>query len=303
MTEQPRPSLRILLATDGSGPARVAESWVVRLRWATLPMVDVMCVAGRGPGRVRWLDRPLTEPLRSALERLRGDELLAAGHVANDAGERLQRLGLTIHAWVREGDPCEAVLASIATERPDLVLVGPSGHSGLATSILGSVTQQVVSRSTVPVLVARPTPDAALSLPRHVLLVVDGSPPSEAALAWLLRAGWLAESRLTLLGVLGSRPGLEPDGGTAADEVAGLVRADAIAMLERMALPAGERASSVGLELRGGHPLKAVLDGADELGADLIVVARAAPCPGRDRLPERVTRHATASVLLVTTGE
>jgi len=300
VTQQPGASPRILLATDGSEPARVAESWVVRLRWATPPVVDVVCVAGRGPGRLRWLDRPLTEPLRSALERLRRDELNAAGHVANDAGERLQRLGLTIRAWAREGDPCEALLAAIETERPDLVLIGPSGHSGLATSILGSVTQQVVSRATAPVLVARPAPDADLSLPRHVLLVVDGSPPSEAALAWLLRAGWLAESRLTLLGVLGSRPGLRPEGDAAADEVAGLVRTDAIAMLERLALPASERASSVGLELRGGHPLKAVLNGAEELGADLIVVARAAPCPGRDHLPERVTRHATASVLLVT---
>lgn len=293
---------RVLLATDGSEPARAAEAWIGRLRWSRVPVVDVVCCAGRGPTRLRWLDRPLSEPLRASLEQLRRDELLGAGQVANEAGERLQRLGLVAHAWAREGDTCETLVSTIEGDHPDLVVVGPAGRSGLATAILGSVTQRLVARATVPVLVARPAADDGSGLPRHVVLVVDGSPAAEGALEWLLGIGWLAGSRLTLLGVVGTRPGVAP-GSPAADEVAGIVRADAVAMLERMAAPAGERASSVGLELRGGHPLQAVLDTAAELGADLVAVARSQPCPGADGLAERVTRHAPVSVLLVTAGE
>jgi nucleotide-binding universal stress UspA family protein len=263
-------------------------------------MVDVVCVATHGPARLRWLDQPLSEPLRSALEGLRRDELLAASQVANAAGERLQRLGFTIHAWAREGDPIETILASIEAGHPDLVLVGPAGRSGLATSILGSVTQRIVARAVAPILVARPAADTSGPLPRHILLVVDGTPVAEAALAWLMRTGWLVDGRLTLLGVLGRRTGLGP-GETTEGEVGALVRGEAIAMLERLAQPVSARAASVGLELRGGHPLQAVLDAVDKLGVDLVVVARTAESRGSDGLAERVARHTTASVLLVTT--
>lgn len=301
MTNASDAAPRVLLATDGSAAALAGESWVARLRWTRPPVVDVVCVAGRGPARLRWLDRPVSEPLRTSLDRLRRDELLAAGRVANEAGERLQRLGLVVHAWAREGDACDSLLASAESDRPDLVVVGPAGRSGLATAVLGSVTQRVVARATVPVLVARPAPDDGQPLPRHLLLVVDGSPAAEGALDWLLTVGLPAGSRLTLLGVLGTRPGFAA-GGPDADEVAEAVRADAVAMLERMATPAGGRASSVGLELRSGHPLQAVLEATAELGADLVAVARARPCPGADGLAERVTRHAPTSVLLLTAG-
>ena len=46
--------MRIMLATDDSASARTAEEWVTRLRYGKPPIIDVVCVAGRGGTRLGW---------------------------------------------------------------------------------------------------------------------------------------------------------------------------------------------------------------------------------------------------------
>jgi nucleotide-binding universal stress UspA family protein len=56
---------------------------------------------------------------------------------------------------VVEGEPAEAILAEAAPRGADLIVMGSHGRGGLQRLALGSVAEQVVRRSPVPVLVAR----------------------------------------------------------------------------------------------------------------------------------------------------
>ncbi|MBI5523559.1 MAG: universal stress protein [Desulfarculus sp.] len=62
--------------------------------------------------------------------------------------------GLT--ALVACGDPVEKILAYAQAQGIDLIVVGTHGHKGLKHAILGSVAENLVRRSPVPVLTINP---------------------------------------------------------------------------------------------------------------------------------------------------
>ena len=291
--------MRIMLATDDSASARTAEEWVTRLRYAAGPTIDVVCVAGRGHSGIGWGLQTYRGPVRAAVEGQRQGELYAAERIANEVGERLQGSGLAVRTWARQGDCCEELLAMAEVDRPDLMVVGPRGRSGLAAVILGSVTQGLIAHAADPLLVARPPRTNEGQLPEHVLLVVERTHSSETAVAWLDRAGWLVGGRVTVLGLLGERAGLEHEAPETADELAWRVGSDAIATLEQLTQPLAGDDVAVDHVLRGGHPLQATLDATEELRADLVAVARPQRRQGRGPFAEKVARHSSVSVLLV----
>lgn len=54
---------------------------------------------------------------------------------------------------IRDGEPYDEILKTIDEENIDLVVIGASGKRGIDRLLLGSVTERVVRKSTVPVLV------------------------------------------------------------------------------------------------------------------------------------------------------
>lgn len=294
--------MRVMLPTDDSPSARVAEAWVARLRWKAPPTVDVVTVASRGMSRLGWSMDGDRQAVREALESLRRGELLAAERVANDVGERLQRAGLTSRTWSRQGDTRDELLAHIDMEHPDLVVVGPRGRSTVAAMLLGSVTQDMVEHAPCPVLVARSPGGEGGTLPRHVLLLVDGTLRGADVVGWLEHAGWLTETRLTVAGLLGERAGLEWDEPELVEEVARELREDAVATLEHLVQPLIDRGLDVDVVLLEGHPLESASEAAAQRGADLIALPRLARRPGGDALSEKVARYAPVSVLIVPLG-
>jgi nucleotide-binding universal stress UspA family protein len=292
---------RVLLATDDSEAARNAEAWVSRLRWSGPCIVDVLCVAGHGITRLGWRMQTYRSAVRDAVEQLRRSEMLAAQRISNEVGERLQGHGLTIHAWARQGDPAEEILATIDTGRPDLVVLGPRGRSGLAQLLLGSVSRQIIAETARPVLVARRPADDQGSLPRHLLFLVDGSPAAETAIDWVVSAGWTRGARITLLGQVGVEPGVEYDEPELAAQVIGLLRDDVMGALDRLAERLGGEASEVMTEMETGHPLETTLQAVDHLAPDLIVVAREPRRRGQNPFAEKVARYNSTSVLIVPT--
>lgn len=293
--------MRVLLATDDSAPARIAESWVTRLRWMQTPIVDVVCVAGRGMKRFGWGLAADRATVREAVESIRQAELMAAERIANEVGERLQDAGMTVHVWALQGDCGDQILAMTDDQQPDLVVLGPRGRSGLAQAILGSVTQQVVAGSAAPVLVARPaqTPDG--DLPARTLILMDGT-PAECSVTWLLRSGWLNGSSVVVVGLLGQRAGLGDDEPELIEELARTIRDDARAALDDLVAPLVDAGVDVDLELRDGHPLRASLEAIEALAPDLVVVVHPARRRGQDQFAEKVARHTATSVLVVPTG-
>lgn len=80
-----------------------------------------------------------------------------------------------------EGHPLDVLRREIERMRATLAVVGTRGHSRAAGITLGSVTTHLLHEAPCSVLVARPPRDRE-AWPRTIVVGVDGSPSSAAAL-------------------------------------------------------------------------------------------------------------------------
>jgi nucleotide-binding universal stress UspA family protein len=290
--------LRVLWATDDSDAARVAEDWMLRLRWSSPPLVDVLCVATR-----RWLGAGLSlqtyrTAVRDAVSDVRQGELVTAMRTANEVGQRLQGAGLVVQVWARHGAPAQEIAALVRSEHPDLVVVSPRGGRG--PLFPGpTVTERVIRGAEVAILVARGAAAEEGELPQQILLVVTDERRAEHALGWLHRAGWLRETRVILLGPAapGNSSGGEASAHGASRDV-GIVTESA---LGRLAATARAEAPlrEVDTRLLSAGPLAERLrEVLEESATDLVVMPH--PHPGRRDVPtETIAATAPVSVLVL----
>lgn len=73
----------------------------------------------------------------------------------NRVARELGRAGWRTRCESRTGEPLRELIAVVKLLRPDLVVVGARGTSGVRRLLLGSVAEGVLDRSPVPVLLAR----------------------------------------------------------------------------------------------------------------------------------------------------
>ena len=117
------------------------------------------------------------------------------------AGRLRERLGRALSSAVLRG-PVALTLAEYTRELgTDLVVMTTHGRGGLRRAWLGSVTDQLIRTSEVPILVVRPSETKAAESfvgPTEILVPLDGSPLAEAAIepAAALARLWDAEISL-----------------------------------------------------------------------------------------------------------
>jgi nucleotide-binding universal stress UspA family protein len=93
-------------------------------------------------------------------------------------------LGTPVDLELHEGDPSAVILAQADRDPGTVICMGDRGRSSLGDLLLGSVTEVVLSRSIVPVLVVGPrVAPGALALPAApVVICVDDSSECEAVI-------------------------------------------------------------------------------------------------------------------------
>jgi nucleotide-binding universal stress UspA family protein len=98
------------------------------------------------------------------------------------AGERLERVaaelasgGFEVNPVIRQGDPTEEILHLARDIGADLLVMRTRRRGGFERAVLGSVTEQVLSRSRVPLLLLRPGGHRVTHVGK-LLVPVDGSP-------------------------------------------------------------------------------------------------------------------------------
>ncbi len=80
----------------------------------------------------------------------------AAKSVLADAAEAARRTGLIINpVYVASRPPAEGIVETAQRLDCDLIVMGSHGRRGLTTLILGSVTNEVLATSRLPVLIIR----------------------------------------------------------------------------------------------------------------------------------------------------
>lgn len=144
---------RILLPTDGSDPTESAVTMALGLAEthdATLHVLFVVdpptSVTGVGDG---------FSGLDNLLDALEEEGHSTTDEIATQASER----DIETTAAVRRGNPHDDILSYADEADVDVVVMGTHGRTGVKRALLGSVTEDVVRHSSIPVLTVHRDPD------------------------------------------------------------------------------------------------------------------------------------------------
>jgi nucleotide-binding universal stress UspA family protein len=185
----------ILVPLDGSGlseHALPAAATIARACGATLHLTHVHVPAAR--------QRANTSS--NATEgRTRGRDYLQA-----IVGRLAAEPDLKLTTMILDGQVLDALAAYAATNAIDLIVMTTYGHGGRPHQRIGSTTEALVRRISLPILLIQPNETAPdLRQPKtfqHVLVPLDGSPLAEQILEPALALGKLMRAEYTLLRIV-----------------------------------------------------------------------------------------------------
>ncbi|HEX5415265.1 MAG TPA: universal stress protein [Chloroflexota bacterium] len=262
-------------------------------------------------GEADPIDLPLTGEgiARPARWEATNAAVRAAEEYLLSIARHLREEGLTTQIVVKVGEPAEVLLGECREPGADLILLGTHGRSGLSRLLYGSVAEAVLRHTPVPLFLvpARAVGNSEASVPRTLVVPLDGSPLAEAALPEAFRLSQLLHAGLRLLRVVPpSTLILAGEGSFSAVASPDLLDAEeegAEVYLQRMA----ERIRAHGLTVTSSvlfdQPGPAIRYAAQDLPGALIVMATHARGSFSQALlgsvAVDVVRHGTAPVVLV----
>jgi nucleotide-binding universal stress UspA family protein len=147
---------KVLIAFDGSSNAARAVDIVARLtpvpdgQVTLVQVVQLVAPASLGPS-VGGIRASITDELK----RINAGRSRAAEKALNTAARKLNRAGWRTRTEVKVGEPLRELLRAAKAAKADVIVVGARGTSGMRHLLLGSVAESLLSRSPVPVLLAR----------------------------------------------------------------------------------------------------------------------------------------------------
>ena len=144
---------RILVATDGSALSRKAVKSSIGLAAATGAELVALYVVPRYP--VSYFEGAVT---LSSGDIARTEKLWAEqGQAVVDAvRDAAQAAGVKARGVLARSDlVAESIMAAARKHKCDLIVMASHGRKGIKRILLGSETQQVLTHSSVPVLVLR----------------------------------------------------------------------------------------------------------------------------------------------------
>lgn len=175
-------------------------------------------------------------------------------------------LGIEVSGETVLGAPGYAIVS--ASHDDDIIVVGATSHPGRLSDMLGSVATVVAHRAKCPVVVVHGTDRRDQDLGR-IVVGVDGSPNSDAALEWAIEEALTSGAELVLVhGWVYPYTAVRTGRTEPRDEM----RLDAMRTLETSAQHVQELAPAVRCHsiISEEAPAKALIDAA--AGADLVVV-------------------------------
>lgn len=131
---------RILVAIDGSADAVAALEHAATLARDQNALMTVLSVVP-GPGAGAAVGEPI-DPAETYAKLVRE----ATDSLPEDVGVRTR---------IEHGDPAATILSVAADEDHDLIVMGSHGHGRIHRALLGSVSEGVLRKSTIPVLLMR----------------------------------------------------------------------------------------------------------------------------------------------------
>lgn len=287
--------MKILIAYDGSEYADAALEDLRRAGLGTEAEALVMTVADVfvPPPINEGIDNtfPLYVPagIKRAHDRAQ-HKLEEARDLAKQVGEQVRSLFPTWRiSFEAEADsPAWALIRKADDWKPDLIVMGSRGHSVFGGRlILGSISQRVLYEARCSVRIARAS-DHNPDEPVRVLIGVDNSADSNAAVEAVCNRHWPSGTEVGLLAVVDTVMPLTTDPAEpSATKWIEVADESNWSQVREIFGPAAQRIRSAGLHadvlIRRGNPADQILAEADTWGAECIFVG-AKGTRGIDRL-------------------
>lgn len=273
--------MKILIGYDGSecadaaiddlrraGLPEIAEAQVLTIAEVWLPPPDPSQAVSSSE-EVDQVIQPMYAKARRAVQE--------AQTIATRGGARVSGLfpAWNVSSTGTYGSPAWELVFAADKWEPNLVVVGSHGYSALGRFVLGSVSQVVLNEAQCSVRIARgrvEEPDA----PVRVIVGIDGSPESRAAVDVVAHRVWPPNSEIKLVVV--DDPGTVDFVGdefptiTENEEAADHAWAEKI-LAENAAVLRGLPEIEVTTELLEGSPKTELIAAAEDWAADCIFVA------------------------------
>ncbi|MGD0964231.1 MAG: universal stress protein [Candidatus Acidiferrales bacterium] len=241
----------VLYATDFHGHSAKALPYalsIARRYGSTVYLVHVIAMSPfSSPGPTGSLRAIESQAIREAKES--GAELsLVCGQIPNEV-------------VIRKGDIWKELSAVVEQKRINLIVVGTHGRQGVRKMIMGSVAEKIFRHAPCPVLTIGPRihgePDRFDDL-HSILLPMDFSPESLSAVSYATSLTQANQARLYLLHVTSS-----------SDDVPA---ASVKQALQNLTPPGSKLSFAPKALVESGVPSETILDVAEELAVDLIVL-------------------------------
>lgn len=287
--------MKILIAYDGSKDADAALEDLKRAGLGAAAEVLVMSLADVfvPPPIDEKVDNTFSlyvpDGVRRAHERARR-KLEDAGALAKRASEQVKSSFPDWHVrYESQADsPAWAIIRQADQWKPDLIVMGAQGHAVFGGRlILGSISQRVLYEARCSVRIARNS-SKDRNDPVRLLVAVDNSPDSKAAVDAICNRNWPQGSEVALIAVVDTVLAITPDPAEPSVvkwiEVGDEENWDEVRQLFE---PSAEKLQAAGLHaevlIRRGHPADQIIEEAHTWGADCIFLG-AKGTRGIDRL-------------------
>lgn len=185
---------KILLATDNSEPSLQAARFLAHLphdETIELTIVSALFVPGTSDSYLvgDWIETCLAHERESAKRAYA--EIVS---IFEGADVKLRHV-------VRKGSPAETIVAIAKDEKPELVIIGATGHSAVARMLLGSTSDYVATHAPCSVLIVRPTEALTEHNRLRIAIGYEQSGPAEAALEEFTEFGWAGQTDVRVVSV------------------------------------------------------------------------------------------------------
>jgi nucleotide-binding universal stress UspA family protein len=140
--------MKILLPVDGSELSLDAVRFAVRLAGAGMH-TEVVLANVQEPASLYEL---IVAHNPEVIDRVSTE---AGTHLLTAAGELLQAAGLEFEVEVGKGDPAHTIIDISERFSCDLIVMGARGNSALRSALMGSVSNEVLHASAVPVVIVK----------------------------------------------------------------------------------------------------------------------------------------------------
>ena len=181
-----------------------------------------------------------------------------------------------ITAQASVGSPRRELIRQADEWKPDLIVVGSHGRSMVGRLVLGSVSQGVLTHARCSVRIARGRVEER-GTPVRMVIGMDGSPGSAAALSQVASRSWPSMSEVRLIAV--NHPltptfvgRFIPPVGKVIEETNQAERDWLKKVLENSCDKLQQSGLKVSTEIREGDPKRALVEAAEAWGADCIFV-------------------------------